>query len=260
MQRSFRIRLLLFAVLFKSIAAGCGGPAQSNNSNAVAQAEPAYAYRAEHDPDGIGKFYAGREIARVMGHEAADWLERPEREGEERPDLLIKALGALGLKDGDTAADIGAGSGYYTRRLARLVGEKGFVYAVDIQPEMVELLRSNMDRANIHNVRPVLGTLTDPKLPAAAVDLILLVDVYHEMDHPYEMTLAMCAALKPGGRLVFVEFRAEDPKVPIKRLHKMSEAQVRKEMTGQPLDWVKTDESLPWQHIVVFRKKETPSP
>jgi ubiquinone/menaquinone biosynthesis C-methylase UbiE len=228
------------------------GPPASTNSSAAAQREALYEYRAQHDPDGIGKFYAGREIAQVMGHQAADWLERPERQEEERPDLLLEALR---IEPGASVADIGAGSGYYTRRLAKKVGERGVVYAVDIQPEMIALLASNMAASNIHNVRTVLGTLTDPKLPPASVDLILMVDVYHEMDHPYEMAQAMCAALKPGGRMVFVEFRAEDPKVPIKPLHKMSEAQVRKEMKRQPLDWVETNEKLPWQHIIVFRKR-----
>src|SRR5437773_419071 len=181
-----------------------------------------YVYREPHDPNGIGRFYLGREIAQVMGHQAADWLERPEREQEERPDLLLEALK---LKSGEVVADIGAGSGYYTRRLAKLVGEKGVVYAVDIQSEMLDLLTNKMAELKIGNVRPTLGTITDPKLPRASVDLVLMVDVYHEFDYPYEMAQAICEGLKPGGRVVFVEFRQEDPKVPIKRLHKMTEAQ-----------------------------------
>jgi len=211
-----------------------------------------YETRAEHDPNGIGKFYMGREIAHVMGHQAADWLERPEREKEERPDLLMPALK---LKLGDAVADIGAGTGYYTRRLAKAVGERGVVYAVEIQQEMLDLLTNKMTELNIHNVKPVLGTITDPKLPRAMVDLILMVDVYHEFDHPFEMVEAMSRALKPGGRMVFVEFRAEDPDVPIKRVHKMSEAQVRKEMSIHPLEWVETIATLPQQHVIVFRKK-----
>jgi ubiquinone/menaquinone biosynthesis C-methylase UbiE len=200
----------------------------------------------------------GREIADVMGHQAADWLERPEREQEERTDLLIPALK---LKAGDTVADIGAGTGYYTRRLAKAVasssqGSKGgAVYAEEIQQEMLDILTNKMAAAGIHNVKPVLGTITDPKLPRASVDLILMVDVYHEFDHPFEMVEAMCRSLKPGGRMVFVEFRGEDPKVPIKLVHKMTETQVRKEMTVQPLEWVETIGSLPQQHIIVFRKK-----
>lgn len=186
-----------------------------------------------------------------MGHQAADWLERPEREAEEKPTLLLEALK---IRPGDVVADIGGGTGYYTRRLAQKVGEKGLVYAEDIQPEMLDLLTNQMARLNLHNVKPVLGTVSDPKLPPASVDLILMVDVYHEFDHPYEMALAMTQSLKPGGRMVFVEFRGEDPAVPIKLLHKMTEAQVRKEMAGFPLEWVETIETLPIQHIIIFRK------
>jgi SAM-dependent methyltransferase len=221
------------------------------DSNAVA-ALPQYEMRAVHDPNGIGKFYMGREIAHVMGHEAADWLERPERVSEERPDLLLPALK---LTAGNTVADIGCGSGYYTRRLAKAVGTNGLVLAVDIQPEMLDLLTNKLAAEGIFNVKPVLGTITDPKLPQASVDLILLVDVYHEFDHPFEMVEAMSRALKPGGRIVFVEFRAEDPDVPIKRVHKMSEAQVRREMSVHPLAWVETIGILPQQHVVVFRRK-----
>jgi ubiquinone/menaquinone biosynthesis C-methylase UbiE len=187
-----------------------------------------------------------------MGHQAADWLERPERQEEERPDLL---LNALKLKPGEVAADIGAGTGYYTRRMAKLVGEKGTVYAVDIQQEMLDLLTNRMAELKIKNVKPILGTINDPQLPGASIDLALMVDVYHEFDHPYEMAQSICRALRPGGRLVFVEFRGEDPKVPIKRVHKMTEAQVRKEMAVQPLEWVETSEVLPRQHIIVFKKK-----
>jgi ubiquinone/menaquinone biosynthesis C-methylase UbiE len=215
-----------------------------------------YETRANHDPDGIGKFYMGREIARVMGHQAADWLERPEREQEEQP---VKLIETLKLKPRDVVADIGAGSGYYTFRLADRVGAKGKVYAVDIQPEMLTLIRERMKTRKLSNVEPILGTVTDPKLPPNSTDLILLVDVYHEFDHPFEMTQAMIRALRPGGRLVFVEFRLEDPKVPIKLVHKMSEKQVRKEMEPHPLRWIETIGSLPWQHVIVFKKSD-PSP
>jgi len=214
-----------------------------------------YEIRPDHHRDGIGKFYMGREIAQVMGHQAADWLERPEREKEERPDL---ALSALNLKTGAVVADIGAGTGYYTRRLAQLVGEKGAVYAVEIQQEMLDLLTNKMAELKIRNVKPVLGTITDPRLPPSSLDLALLVDVYHEFDYPFEMVEAICRSLKPGGRLVFVEFRGEDPDVPIKPLHKMSEAQIKKEMSVQPLDWAQSIETLPWQHVFVFKKKPGP--
>ncbi|SPE54298.1 Methyltransferase type 11 (modular protein) [Verrucomicrobia bacterium] len=223
---------------------------QSTNS-ATDAATSRYEFRQEHDPNGIGKFYLGREIAQVMGHQAADWLERPEREAEEKPGLLLEALG---IKAGEAVADIGAGSGYYSRRLAKLVGEGGLVYAVDIQPEMLDLLTNKMAELNIRNVKAVLGTLTDPNLPPNSIDLVLMVDVYHEFDHPYEMVQALCTALKPGGRIVLVEFRGEDPKVPIKRLHKMTETQVRKELADAPLRWVQTIETMPRQHIIVFRK------
>lgn len=213
---------------------------------------PRYETRAVHDPDGIGKFFMGREIAHVMGHQAASWLERPEREQEERPDLLFPALK---IKPGDAVADIGCGSGFHTRRLARAVGTNGVVFAVEIQQEMLDLLTNKLAAEKIFNVKAVLGTTTDPKLPAGKVDLILLVDVYHEFDQPFEMTEAMVRALKPGGRLVFVEFRGEDPKVPIKLVHKMTEAQVRKEMSLHPLEWTETIATLPWQHIIVFRKR-----
>ena len=225
---------------------------QAQPTNQATAPETRYETRDDHDPNGTGKFYLGREIALVMGHQAADWLERPERETEERPDLLMPALK---IKPGDAVADIGCGSGYYTRRLAKAVGTNGLVYAVDIQPEMLGLLTNKLAAENIFNVKPVLGTPTDPKLPPVSVDLILLVDVYHEFDHPFEMVAAMTRALKPGGRLVFVEFRAEDPTVPIKRVHKMSEAQVRKEMSVQPLEWVEMIATLPQQHVMVFRLK-----
>ena len=202
-------------------------------------------------PDGIGKVYLGREIAKVMSFHGADWLERPERIEEERPELL---LSALELKSGMTVADIGAGTGYYSWRMAQRVGSRGTVYAVDIQPAMIELLEQQMSKRGAANVKALLGTLTDPGLPPAGIDLALMVDVYHELEYPYEMLAAIVRALKPGGRLVFVEFRAGDASVPIKALHTMSEAQVRKEAAVHALQWVKTARDLPWQNAIVFRK------
>jgi precorrin-6B methylase 2 len=219
--------------------------------------KPRYEIRKEHDPNGTGKFYMGREIARVMGHEAADWLERPEREEEESPALLHKALG---LKPGDVVADVGAGSGYHTFRLAKVVGDKGKVYAVDIQQEMLDLINKKAKRTKRNNVETVMGAESDPKLPANSCDLILLVDVYHEFSHPYEMTEAMVKALKPGGRLAFVEFRLEDSSVPIKLVHKMSQKQVVKEMAVHPLVWRTTLDVLPWQHLIIFEKPAAAAP
>jgi arylsulfatase A len=199
-------------------------------------------------PDGIGRFFLGREIAHVMGHEGAPWLEREEREQEERPERLLDLL-ALG--PGDVVADVGAGSGYHTRRMARRVGPKGRIYAVDVQPEMLEILSRNLAGEGITNVIPVLGSLADPRLPDGSVDVIVMVDVYHELAEPYEMIRALCRALKPGGRLVLVEYRGEDPDVPIKPLHKMTETQVRREMALHPLRWVRTvSNALPWQHYI----------
>lgn len=218
----------------------------------VCAADSRYEERAVHDPNGIGRFYMGREIAHVMGHQAADWLERSEREQEERTSLLIDALK---LRQGDVVADIGAGTGYHVRRIAPKVAPNGRLYAVDIQPEMLTLLTNSLAQLKITNVVPVLGTISDPKLPPNSVDLALMVDVYHEFSHPHEMMEAISRSLKPGGRVAFVEFRAEDPNVPIKTVHKMSEAQVKKEMTVQPLEWVETLKVLPWQHIIIFKKK-----
>jgi precorrin-6B methylase 2 len=215
-------------------------------------AEARYETRARPSRDGIGKVYFGREIAHVMGHQAAGWLERPEREEEERTDLLVEALA---LKPGEVVADIGAGSGYFSWRMAQKVGTSGRVYAVEIQQEMLDILMVNMKKRQVDEiVQPVLGTVQDPKLPAATVDTILLVDVYHEFDFPYEMTRAMINALKPGGRLVLVEYRGEDPEVPIKPLHKMTVAQVRREMSVHPVKFEQTVATLPRQHIIIFRK------
>ncbi len=242
MQRLFWVGISFTLAVARGFSADAPRPAASN----------LYESRTAHDPNGIGKFYQGREIAHVMGHQAASWLERGTREEEERTQLL---LDALKFKPGEVVADIGVGTGYHTRRIAPKILPGGKVYAVDIQQEMLDLLTNHVARLGLTNVVPVLGTITDPKLPAGAMDTILLVDVYHEFDHPFEMTEAMCRALKPGGRIVFVEFRAEDESVPIKRVHKMSEAQVKKEVTLHPLAWKETLTVLPWQHIIVFSKQ-----
>jgi SAM-dependent methyltransferase len=180
--------------------------------------------RVPRSADGIGKRYMGREIAAVMGWQGAAWLEREEREQEERGDLLLRELG---LKPGMVVADIGAGTGYYTRRMAPLVGSTGQVLAVDVQPEMIEMATTMAKKAGLANIKPVLCTVDDVKLPEASVDLAIMVDVYHELEFPFDVMQSIVRALKPGGRLVFVEYRAEDPKVPIKALHKMSEGAQR---------------------------------
>lgn len=217
--------------------------------------DPLYEVRADHSPDGIGKFFLGREIAHFMSHFGAPWLERPEREEEEQPTRLIEALQ---LRPGDKVADVGAGSGYLSWRMAKKVQPGGMVLATDIQPEMLEILRTNVTMRGVTNVAPVLGTTRDPRLPAGQLDLVIMVDVYHEFDHPFEMMQGIAAALKPGGRVVFVEYRGEEKWIPIKPLHKMTEAQLRKEMDFHPLDWVETLRILPRQHVVIFRKRERP--
>jgi ubiquinone/menaquinone biosynthesis C-methylase UbiE len=192
-----------------------------------------------------------RRIAGVMGAAGADWLVRPERESDERPD---QALDAIGIQPGSTVADIGAGVGYFTWRLAERVGPGGVVYGEDIQQAMLNMLAKNMTARHLTNVREVLGTPEDPKLPKNSLDLVLLVDVYHEFSEPEKMLDRLRDALKPGGRIVFLEYRAEDPAVPIRPEHKMTVGQVRAEVQPEGYTVDKTIEVLPQQHIIVFKK------
>ena len=201
--------------------------------------------------DGIGKFYMGREISHVMGHLGAGWLERPGREQSERTDLLIEALP---LSSDSVVADIGAGTGYFTFPVAERVPE-GKVLAVDIQPEMLAIVARRMEEQGVGNVEPVQGSESDPGLPEGSVDLVFIVDAYHEFSHPREMGEAIARALKPDGRFVLIEYRAEDPSVPIKPLHKMSEAQAIEEVEAVGLVWEETRDFLPQQHFLVFTKK-----
>jgi ubiquinone/menaquinone biosynthesis C-methylase UbiE len=231
------------------LAAG-SATAQPVASSATPTAASRYE-RIPASPDGIGKRYLGREISQVMGWQGAAWLERAEREREERTDLLLPELK---LAPGMVVADIGAGTGYFSRRIAERLGPGGTVYAVDVQPEMIRMLTALARRPGLETIRPVLGAVDDVKLPPASVDLAIMVDVYHELEFPHEVVASILKALKPGGRLVFVEYRGEDIRVPIKNLHKMTEAQVRKEAAQHPLVWERTSNVLPWQHIVVFRK------
>jgi tRNA A58 N-methylase Trm61 len=193
----------------------------------------------------------GRRYAGVMGPAGADWLVRPEREAEEQPDA---ALDAIGIAKGSTAADVGAGAGYMTWRLAERVGPTGKVYANDIQQKMLDLLRKNMEQRKLANVETVLGALDDPKLPAGAIDLVLLVDVYPEFSAPQQMLRHIRDSLKPDGRMVLLEYRAEDPKVPIRPEHKMTVAQAKAEVEPEGFRLDRVLETLPRQHILIFRK------
>jgi len=196
---------------------------------------------------------SGRRIAQVMGVGGADWLDRNERESEEHPDA---ALDALHLKPGMAVADVGAGTGYMTLRLAKRVGPTGKVYGEDVQPEMLRRLRQNAAKAGFGNIEEVLGNESDPKLPAGKLDLILLVDVYHEFSHPQEMVRGMREALKPDGRLVLLEYRKEDPSIPIKPEHKMSVAEVKMEIEPEGFHLEPVIEILPRQHILILKKRE----
>ena len=200
--------------------------------------------------DGIGKFYCRREIAHIMGFEGAAWLERPDRQLQERTDLL---LGALQLAPGMNVADVGAGSGYLSKLIAPSIAP-GQVLAVDVQPQMLELLKNLAAQPDTRNIVPILGSADSVNLRKDSVDLAVLVDTYHELSQPYEIVQSIISALKSGGRLVLVEYRGEDPKVAIKPLHKMTVAQIRLEMQAFPLVLERIDERLPIQHIVIFRK------
>ncbi len=246
-------------VVVGMLLAGCGGEwalsevggqAPARERSTPAPKSSYYETRSKHDPDGIGKFYLGREIAHVMGYQGAGWLERPERIEEERPDEVVAAMR---LRPDDVVADVGAGTGYFTFRFARAV-PRGTVYAVDLQPEMLAMLESRMKKLEVSNVLTIGSTETDARLPAQSVDVIFFADVYHEFSYPREMMESLVRALKPGGRVVQIEYRGEDPEVPIKRLHKMTVAQCRKEMEAVGLVWKETKNFLPMQHFLVFEK------
>ena len=198
---------------------------------------------------------SGRRIASVMGIGGAEWLERVEREREESP---AKALELLGLKPGMVVADVGAGSGYYTIRMAKRVGPTGKIYANDIQPEMLTLLRKQLEKEKVANVEAVLGTETDPKLPKGELDMIIMVDVYHEFAQPQRMLRKLKEALKPDGQLVLLEFRKEDPYVPIRTEHKMSIAEAKLELEAEGFKLDKVLHDLPWQHMLFFRVAGAP--
>ncbi|MGC1199321.1 MAG: class I SAM-dependent methyltransferase [Geitlerinemataceae cyanobacterium] len=217
---------------------------------ATLDSPPIYQERKFHSPDGIGKFYLDREIAKVMGHQEMLWLERPNRNQDEQPEM---AISALNLQPTDVVADIGAGTGYFSFRMASRVPQ-GKVFAVDVQPEMLDAIEFLKTENKIANVETVLGSETDPKLPESSIDLALMVDAYHEFAYPREMMQGILTALKPGGRVVLVEYRRENPLIPIKGLHKMTQRQAKKEMKFVGLKWVETQEVLPSQHLMVFQK------
>jgi FkbM family methyltransferase len=216
-----------------------------------ANAQDRYQYR-DGDPDGIGKWYMGREIAYVMSHYGISWLERPEREKEERVTLLLKNMDLL---PGMVVADIGAGSGYHAVRMSKMVGE-GKIYAVDVEPKMIEYLNKRIKDEGYSNIITVLGKEQSVELPPASTDIMLMVDVYHELSFPYEIARSMSVALKPGGKLFLVEYRAEDNTVPIKQVHKMTEKQAIKELKAAGFIFVRNIRNLPWQHCLVFKKPE----
>ncbi|TGE23005.1 class I SAM-dependent methyltransferase [Hymenobacter metallicola] len=247
---SWALSFLLNQACTQPLAESTAAAAGEQRRQAPVADSTGYEIRPPADPNGISRYYLGRQIAHVMGHEGADWLERSGRQEEEGTDVLLKALR---LKPTDVVADIGAGTGYFSFRMSQLVPQ-GKVLAVDIQPEMITYLQDNKDRNNAPNVEPVLGTVQNPNLPANSIDLALIVDAYHEFDHPREMMRAIKTALKPNGRVALAEYRAEDPKVPIKRIHKMSIEQARKEMKAVGLEFIESIETLPQQHLMFFRR------
>lgn len=215
---------------------------------AIAQEEP----RTPTPPEGL-THYLGREVARTMHWSAAGWLVRHKREREEAASTMRENLG---LKPGMVVCDMGCGNGYHTLPMAEVVGEKGAVYGVDIQPEMITMLLERAEEAELGNIKAVIGDIDDPNLPADTFDLILLVDVYHEFSHPIEMLAGMRNSLKPDGAIVLVEYRAEDATVPIKPEHKMSRDQVMKEMLANQFKFQREFTELPWQHMMFFQRDD----
>lgn len=237
--------------LLLTMTFGCAAIASPPNTLAANSPETSSSYQYQSpSADGIGKLYYGREIAKVMGYEGANWLARPSRTTEERSDM---AVDALMLERDDVVADIGAGMGYISFQLADWV-ENGKVIAVDVQPEMIALLETERDKYGIKNIETVLSSEDDPHLAPESIDMAVMFDAYHEFAYPQEMMTGIVSALKPGGQVVLAEYRAENPLVLIKKHHKMSQKQVKKELTAAGLKWIKTDDRLPQQHLMFFEK------
>ncbi len=249
--------ILLAAICSRSAVLATEEPDEATKALTVVS-ESRYENRPDHDPNGIGKFYMGREIAHVMGFgpggQGADWLERSSREEEERLVLLVRSLQ---LKPGEAVADIGSGSGVISLRMAEQLLPDGNVFAVDVQDEMLDRLKANCERFGIKNIEPVKGTQYKTGLKPGSVDMAIMVDVYHEFEFPYEMMTDIARAMKLGGRVVLVEYRKEDPTVPIKEVHKMSQVQAKKEVEQAEfgLRWTETIHVLPRQHILIFTKQ-----
>lgn len=239
----------LLAPFLLTLLAALGVGAAAGQPAATPETESHYSHKTP-GPDGIGKVYMGREISIVMGHRMLEYFERRDRAREERPDLVIDGME---LAKDSVVADIGAGSGYFTFRISSRIPD-GKVMAVDIQPEMLQVLEERCSLAGITNVEPVMGSVTDPGLPPASVDAALLVDAYHEFSHPREMMGHLLAAMKPGGRVYLVEYRGEDPEVAAPALHKMTEVQTRKELEAVGFEWVENRTFLPTQHFLVFER------
>jgi ubiquinone/menaquinone biosynthesis C-methylase UbiE len=240
--------LSLFLILTSATILGDPSPSVAQDTPPKTEAKAKPKSKARRNTPGT---YMGREIAHVMTYEAADWLFRNTREAEEQPEQM---LDALKIKPGQTVADIGAGAGYTSLRLSKRVGPDGKVLATDVQPQMLTMLVENAKAAGVKNIQPIRSTQTETRLPDGAVDLALMVDVYHEASDPEALLQGLKKALKPGGRLVFVEFRGEDPDVPIRPEHKMTLAQVKKEVEPQGFRFKESLEFLPWQHIIIFEK------
>jgi SAM-dependent methyltransferase len=238
MKNATRLLLLLFILPLTQ----CSG--QDTESNGE------YTFKSG-DPSGIGKWYMDREIAHVMGYQGMSWLERPEREEEEN---TSKLLANMDIDNADTIADIGAGSGYHVFKMAKMAGE-GLVYAVDIQDEMLEALREKKQNGEYQNVEVIKGSEKSVNLPEDSVDKVLMVDVYHEFNYPIAMIASIKKALRPDGKIYLIEYRGEDDSIPIKRLHKMTEAQSVKEMEAAGLKLIRNNDNLPWQHCMVFGKE-----